>query len=156
MNEQESLATWAVVEIMGHQVTAGFIRTRYFGGVCMFHIEASAVDGEPIALDHGQYIGGAWIPTGSIVKVHREAVNRMLSLGSVFSITPCDEDTARARQPRRLEIVELAESHRLEPEHTGNGLDDEEEPEDDADAAEFETRVDRAFGLGAVGGDHTP
>lgn len=79
----EPFATWAILEIMGHQRFAGYITEQTIGGAAMLRIDVPAI--------------------GVL-----QAFTRYFGAHSVYSITPCTEELARElaagfkRQPVNL------------------------------------------------------
>lgn len=71
MSENE-LKTWAIVEVMGHQEYAGFITAESIAGAPMLRIDVPAVSG-------------------------MMAFTKYVSPGALYGISPCAEETARAR-----------------------------------------------------------
>lgn len=67
--ETAKFESWAIVEIMGHIKVAGMCTTQNFGNTVMLRVD---------------------IPETS----HHPAHTQMFGMGSIFSIKPCDEQTA--------------------------------------------------------------
>ena len=72
MIESKSLETWAVVEVMGHKRFAGFITEQVVAGSAFVRIDVPAI--------------GESLP----------AFTKLLGASSIYAITPCTEETARA------------------------------------------------------------
>ena len=75
---------WALLEIMGHRQTAGWISEVQIGGATMLRVDVPKPGngGASLALDEiavTQYYGGS----------------------SIYCMTPCDEETARKALKRR-------------------------------------------------------
>lgn len=68
---ENGLATWAVVEVMGHSTYAGYVTEQTVASQSFVRIDVPAVD-------------------------ERAAFTKLLGAGSIFSITPCEEQIARA------------------------------------------------------------
>ena len=80
MQEQEKFESWCLVEIMGHLKVAGKATTMNFGSTVMLKVDIPETKSQP-------------------------EFSRMFGMSSIFSITPCDEKTARIH----------AESYRTSP-----------------------------------------
>ena len=72
MTEQEAFKTWAIVEVMGHNEYAGFVSSESIAGAAMLRVD---------------------VPDTST----RPAFTKYLSTSAVYGISPCSEETARAR-----------------------------------------------------------
>lgn len=70
-HEQPPAELWAIVEVMGHAQYAGRVSEFTGLGVPLVRVEIPAVDGVP-------------------------AHEKLLGAASIFRITPCTEETARA------------------------------------------------------------
>jgi hypothetical protein len=92
---------WAVVEMFGHTKEVGFVTTQYYGTACLFQIDVPELPEREFTLQKPEYTTSdngdmRWTPAGA--KVRRSAVparSRLIGPGSIYSITPCTEDTAR-------------------------------------------------------------
>lgn len=69
--ETAKFESWAIVEIMGHIKVAGMCTTQNFGNTVMLRVDIPETDQHP-------------------------AHTQMYGMGSIFSIKPCDEQTACA------------------------------------------------------------
>jgi hypothetical protein len=69
-SEPRKLAIWAVVQIMGHQMVAGYVTEEPVAGTNMLRVDVPAVDEWPA---HTKYFGG----------------------GAIYSIDPCTEEIAK-------------------------------------------------------------
>ena len=112
--EQSKFNGWAVVEIMGHNREIGFVSTEYFGGPALFRVDQPPLPEREIVLTRPEWVGDTYCPAGSTVK--REAMEGKTSFvgpSSIFRMTPCSEETARAAiekmLPSQVKIVKLAE-----------------------------------------------
>lgn len=65
------LPTWAVVELMGHKIVAGHVSEQTVAGGAMLRIDQPAVPG-------------------------REQRTELVNASSIYSLTPCTEETALA------------------------------------------------------------
>jgi hypothetical protein len=72
MSEAKSFETWAIVEVMGHVEYAGFVTAETIAGCAMLRVDVPEVK-------------------------DRAAFTKYLSTGALYGITPCSEETARAR-----------------------------------------------------------
>jgi hypothetical protein len=68
--EKQSFEGWAILELMGHRKLGGYVREEVVFGSAMCRIDIPAVDEYPAAT---QYYSAA----------------------ALYSLTPCDEETAR-------------------------------------------------------------
>lgn len=80
--EAQKLEMWAIVEVMGHNRFAGFVTEQPVGGASLLRIDVPEVEG-------------------------RAAFTKFIGVGSIYAITPCTEETARA----------FAAHYRLRPFH---------------------------------------
>jgi hypothetical protein len=72
MTEQTEFKTWAIVEVMGHNEYAGFVSSESIAGAGMLRVD---------------------VPGTS----RRAAFTKYLSTSAIYGISPCTEETARAR-----------------------------------------------------------
>jgi hypothetical protein len=75
MTDASEFNTWAIVEVMGHVEYAGFVMAETIAGSAMLRIDVPEVKG-------------------------RAAFTKYLATGALYGITPCSEETARARAER--------------------------------------------------------
>jgi len=75
MTDAKTFESWAIVEVMGHRQFAGFVTEQAIGGASFVRVDVPAVDcdGEPLP-----------------------AFTKLLGAGSIYAISPCTEETARA------------------------------------------------------------
>lgn len=73
--EAKTFESWAIVEVMGHRQFAGFVSEQAIGGASFVRVDVPAVD-----------IDGEQLP----------AFTKLLGAGSIYAISPCTEETARA------------------------------------------------------------
>jgi hypothetical protein len=81
MTDQKSFETWAIVEVMGHRQFAGFVTEQAIGGVSFVRVDVPAVvdpDGDELP-----------------------AFTKLLGAGSIYAISPCTEETAKAWTARQ-------------------------------------------------------
>lgn len=71
METNNSFATWALVEIMGHQRYAGYVTEQVIAGSAFLRVDVPTIGDKP-------------------------AFTKLFSPGSVYAITPCVEDMVRA------------------------------------------------------------
>lgn len=76
MEVTEGFKSWAIVEVMGHTVYAGFASDASIGGQSYLRVDVPEFKESP-------------------------AFTKYLGPGSIFSITPVDEETARATAETR-------------------------------------------------------
>lgn len=76
MDVKDGFREWAIVEVMGHTVYAGFCTDASIGGQSYLRVD---------------------VPE----KGDRKAFTKLLAPGSIFSISPCDEETIRAFVDKR-------------------------------------------------------
>lgn len=77
MSEHDTFAEWAIVEVMGHKRFAGYVTEQTIGGSSFVRVDVPDVaTNEP----------GKSLP----------AFTKLLGAGSIYAITPCTEETARA------------------------------------------------------------
>ena len=69
---QEPFKSWAVVEVMGHNEYAGYVTAETIAGAAMLRID---------------------VPKNSRI----DGFTKYLSMQSIYGISPCTEQTARAR-----------------------------------------------------------
>lgn len=69
----EVFETWAIVEVMGHRQFAGFVSEQSIGGSSFVRID---------------------VPANEQYGLH--AFTKLLGAGSIYAISPCTEETARA------------------------------------------------------------
>jgi hypothetical protein len=72
MAEQTEFKTWAIVEVMGHNEYAGFVSSESIAGAEMLRVDV------PETSKHA-------------------AFTKYLSTNAIYGISPCTEETARAR-----------------------------------------------------------
>ena len=75
MTETTQFKTWAIVEVMGHVEYAGFVTAETVAGSAMLRVDVQEVK-------------------------QRAAFTKYLATGALYGITPCTEETARARAER--------------------------------------------------------
>ena len=138
MEAQNHLETWAIVELFGHQKEIGFVTTRYYGTACMFQIDVPELPEREEVLGSRQYIEtvGDYLPAGSVVKrAAKEARTRLVGVGAIYSVNPCDEATAKAAlermMPRPLHLVRLPENLFGQP--SAAAIAEEQDPDEDED-----------------------
>lgn len=85
MTEEQTLRSWAVLELLGHRRLAGYVTTESLGGASFLRID---------------------VPKGD-----DDVTTQYYSPSSAYSLTPCTEEVARtvARrdQPEPLHYFEL-------------------------------------------------
>jgi len=84
---------WAVVEVMGHRRFAGFVTEESVGGASFVRVDVPECEA-----------GGEKLP----------AFCKLLGASSIYAITPCTEETARAYASQfRARAFDLYEAPRL-------------------------------------------
>lgn len=80
---ERSFEQWCVVEIMGHRRFAGFVTEQVIGGTSFVRVDVPAVENFVIGQreSHGEFL---------------PAFSKLFGAGSIYCLTPCTEDTARA------------------------------------------------------------
>jgi hypothetical protein len=117
VTEPTRFETWAIVEVMGHTRLAGRVSEQAVGGCNFVRVDVPELD-----VPESRYTEATTIP----------AFTKLLGQASIFSITPCDEQTAR-RAAASFQTVPFAtfvapEVARLPAPVTGYTTDDD--PED--------------------------
>ncbi|MEN1679943.1 MAG: hypothetical protein AAGJ46_10135 [Planctomycetota bacterium] len=79
---QASFEEWALVEVMGHRQYAGRVTEQVIGGASFVRVDVPAVP----AIDANHHA--------------RPAFTKILGAGSIFCLTPCTEEAARAMAAR--------------------------------------------------------
>lgn len=111
--EQAKFDGWAILEIFGHQRFAGYVHTQYFGQACMLRLDVPALPGgRRRTLKYGERIGERYVEPGATVEEGpTEPYTKLFGIGAVYSMTPCDQQTAykavETLQPRPLTLVSL-------------------------------------------------
>ena len=95
--EVKAFDEWALVEVMGHQQYAGRVTEQVIGGASFLRVDVPECEGRP-------------------------AFTKILGAGSIFCITPCSEEVARA-MALRMGSVPL--SRLALPAPVGRGADDD-------------------------------
>lgn len=125
------IETWAIVEIFGHQKIVGFCRTVAMGSACMLRVDVPELPEEQ--QEYGAYKWNEKTQMNETVRKTRTlaavpSFTRFLGISSIFSLTPCSEEFARAAQKRMRiappTMVEMPQQRALPAPDDG---DDEEE-----------------------------
>lgn len=75
MSQTKQFETWAIVEVMGHRQFAGFVSEQTIGGASFVRVDVPEIaDGDET------------LP----------AFTKLLGAASIYAISPCTEETARA------------------------------------------------------------
>lgn len=93
---------WAIIDLPKGIRESGRVSTEYFGNTPMFRILVPEIE-ELVIVDHSIIENLGWIEVPRGVKLKRYAQGKrilLVGLGSI-TLTPCDEDTARADNERR-------------------------------------------------------
>lgn len=108
----EKFEQWAIVEIMGHRRFAGFVTEQTVGGTSFVRVDVPEVPLEERTL---------------------AAFTKLFGAGSIYCISPCTEETARAFAAQiRSESFSLYEAPRLPA--PGNDECEVDNDSDDDDA----------------------
>lgn len=83
--QQATPATWAIVELMGHQRVAGRISQQTFGGAALIRVDVPEV----VYLDH-HYVNGQRTEVTATIPAH----TRSLGAASIYGVNWCDEAAA--------------------------------------------------------------
>jgi hypothetical protein len=97
LEDQAKFDGWAIVEVMGYQRFAGYVTTQAFGSAVLFRIDVPALPERIAALRTGRYVEGAYLDAGN--KAKKDAVpafTKLVGAGSIYAITPCTEQAAKA------------------------------------------------------------
>jgi len=93
MSETKTFESWAIVEVMGHRQFAGWVTEQALGGASFVRVDVPAVQAE-----------GEDLP----------AFTKLLGAASIYAISPCTEETARAFAVRaRVRAFSVYEAPRL-------------------------------------------
>ena len=118
----EKFEQWCVVEIMGHKKFAGFVSEQSLGGSSFVRVDV------PEIVIGG--IGDVAIPSKTL-----PAFSKLFGAGSIYCLSPCTEETARAFAAEiRQQSFSLYEAPRL-PAPSADGVtvkaDDSDDDYDD-------------------------
>ena len=80
-SEQDQFETWAIVDVMGHQRYAGKVTEQTIAGSGFIRVDVPSVQRRGFNDEPGDSI---------------PPFSKLLSPGSIHSITPCSEEVARA------------------------------------------------------------
>jgi hypothetical protein len=150
--QQGQVETWALVEIFGHTKLAGFCKTEAFGTTVMLRVDVPDLPERKRERSGYRDADGNYSDTLQKFEETLPAepgYTRYYGMGSIFSITPCTEATARAAvdkmrrmEPKVLHVGSVEEPARLPspvPEAGfDNGGDGIDEPELDDDGLGFD------------------
>lgn len=112
----EKFEQWCIVEIMGHNVFAGFVSERTLGGTAMIQVDVPQVDEE------------------------HPAFTKLFSANAIYAISPTTEEharqaAARIRQ-RPVTLYIIPEPKRLSAHVSDEGYPDDNDLNDDDDGDE--------------------
>jgi len=114
MSETKPFESWAIVEVMGHRQFAGFVSEQAIGGASFVRVDVPEVG-----------TGDGKLP----------GFTKLLGPGSIYAISPCTEETARAFAERsRQRSFNLYEAPRLAApasHDVDDFLDDATHPDDE-------------------------
>ena len=121
MSETKTFESWAIVEVMGHRQFAGFVTEQAIGGASFVRVDVPAVHAD------GDELPG---------------FTKLLGAGSIYAISPCTEETAKAFAARaRARAFSVYEAPRLPAPSSAEVWADpipEADPDDDYDDPEDE------------------
>lgn len=139
-----SIETWAIVEIMGQNKAAGFVKTEAFGGTVMLRIDVPEVPERKRERTGYRDADGNY--SNSLQKFEETLPaepghTEYVGMSSIFRLRPCTEETARAaveamrrEKPKLLHVGPVAEPAKLpapeseiEDEMITDDYEDEEE-----------------------------
>jgi hypothetical protein len=129
VEDQAKFEDWAIVEVMGHQTYAGFVTTQAFGQAVLFRIDVPALPERERVLRFDEYLEHAVLRAGSTVSESPvQGYTKLIGAGSIYAITPCTEEAARASidkiTSRKLSLVSLPAVPAIMP--ATDGFDDED------------------------------
>lgn len=113
MTDQKSFETWAIVELLGHRQFAGFVSEQAIGGTSFVRVDVPEV--------HADRQDGT---RAGLSQEVLPAFTKLLGAGSIYAISPCTEETARAfasrLQTRSFSVYEAPRlpAPQAEPEET--------------------------------------
>ncbi len=99
---QNLLATWAVVEILGHQKYAGYVAQQAFGGDVMIRLDVPDLPERLRILEKPTYVQlesgeSQYAPIGTEIKAGPvPGYTKLFGVKAIYCITPCTETAARA------------------------------------------------------------
>lgn len=131
MSDTKTFEGWAIVELMGHAVLAGYVSQEAIAGTAMLRIDVPDVEGQPgfTKYQSGGSVYGITPTTEGNARIAAESVKaRPVQLWIVPSVTP---------RSISLSFRNDATSYVPATDHDGDGDDHQEE--DDS----WETDVDR-------------
>jgi hypothetical protein len=106
MSEAKSFKSWAIVEVMGHRQFAGYVSEQAIGGASFVRVD---------------------VPEIRDVDADLPAFTKLLGAGSIYAISPCTEETAKAFAARaRTRAFSVYEAPRL-PAPVGNDATPDED-----------------------------
>jgi hypothetical protein len=76
---------WAVVEMLGHKKLSGFVTEQPIAGAALLQVDVPETT-------HRKHVGGF---DGHVVEV-KAAYSKLIGVGSIYCMTPCTEEVARA------------------------------------------------------------
>lgn len=114
MNESEIQGFHAIVEMISHQRTAGFVTKESFGGQILFHVVAPEETGPVEIVATRTYVNGEYLLPGSKIQRKRAAVDKRVGIPAVYCVTACSAQEAQESRPVITEIIERATAPQLE------------------------------------------
>jgi hypothetical protein len=93
---QAKFEGWAIIEMMGHQSAIGYVTTENYGAASLFRIDTPEMPERDFKLKRPEVVDGKWAPAGSEVRRPLLAAHsQLIGPGSIYRLTPCDEEAAR-------------------------------------------------------------
>ena len=114
---QAQFEGWAIVEMFGHNKTAGFVTTQNFGQACLFRVDTPELPDRDVKMTRPGSLGGEWIEAGATVRRPAEpARSKLIGPGAVYAINPCTEEAVREylESSRTLPLIVLDRPKRAE------------------------------------------
>lgn len=84
MTESEKFEGWAVVEMLGHKQLAGRVSEQVVAGAALVRVDVPETQQRKYVEGYGGYVVEA-----------KPGYTKIIGVGSIYCITPCDEETAR-------------------------------------------------------------
>jgi hypothetical protein len=106
---EAQLETWAIVEVMGHQVYAGFVRQVSVGGAAMIRVDVPELP--PREEKYESYDDAGKLVYKKRIIPGVPAFTKLLGVSSIFAITPCSKEAAEAAierfRARPMNVVDV-------------------------------------------------
>jgi hypothetical protein len=129
---QAKFEGWAIVELMGHQTEIGFVTTENYGGASLFRVDRPPLEAREYTLERPEFVNHSFCPVGT--KVQRPPIppkSRLIGVGSIYAINPCDEASARRAIERLIAppliLLELPKGAKPTPELPASENDEDDD-----------------------------